>query len=148
MWAVRVTESNPQDNTMRALLQIAFLGTALMTAGCLLSSPTSTSRITVPQIEQQVDAALPIGSTRAEIEAWLVSQGFPASYESLQYPDAFVGSDLQEVRGDGYTGAFRVVINESYKFFLKDARTIQVVFLLGPDDRLARRIVRSIATGQ
>src|SRR5262245_294406 len=55
-----------------------------MLVGCTLTSPFTT-HTTVPEVQRKIDAALPVGSTRQEIESWLTIEGIESEYTNLPF---------------------------------------------------------------
>jgi hypothetical protein len=106
-------------------------------------SSRSTQTTTVEEVEQKVDHALPLGSTRQEIEAWLLSQGIEKccsdhpgdSSEIRRLPDA-----------DKYRSVIHGLIQDTDRSFWVTG-SIQVYFLLDSDERLAKRLVKWVGTG-
>lgn len=128
---------------MRVRLAVVLLCVALV-GGCVLSR--STTRTTVAQTEKQLDRDIPAGSTRAEVEAWLKSKGIESSY--TEGPDARYSSIINEEVPDtsAYKGVTAAIIRDTDRSLFVTG-SIQIYFLYGPDDRLAKRIVRWIGTG-
>lgn len=128
---------------MRMRSVLAALGAALMAGGCALSG---TTRTTVAQVERQLDQALPVGSTRSEVEAWLEGERIESSYK--ERPDANYSSVVNESVPDigVYKGVTAAIIRDTDRSMFVSG-SIQLYFLYGPDDRLAKRIVRWVGTG-
>lgn len=128
---------------MRVRLAVMLLCVALV-GGCVLSR--STTKTTVAQTEKQLDRDIPTGSTRTEVEAWLKDKGIESSY--TEHPDSHYDSDINEVVLDitAYKGVTAAIIRDTDQSFFVTG-SIQIYFLYGPDDRLAKRIVRWIGTG-
>jgi hypothetical protein len=106
-------------------------------------STRSTQTTTVEEIEQKVDDALPLGSTRQKIEGWLKSQGIEYSYS--EQPGAF--SEIRrQPDADMYPGVINSVIRDTDRSFWVTG-SIEVSFLLNSDERLAKRLVKWVGTG-
>jgi hypothetical protein len=97
-------------------------------------------------MEQQLDQTLPVGSTRGEVEAWLKAKGIEPSYTDR--PDAGYSSILDEAVPDVrvYRGVTTAIIRDTDRSLFVTG-SIELYFLYGPDDRLAKRIVQWIGTG-
>jgi hypothetical protein len=113
--------------------------------GCLIHSAlTAVTVVTVPEVEQKVDRALSIGSTRAEIEAWLAGQGLESSFSDQPASFSYI-ADHDPVASN-YKGVVVSIIRDTDRSPFVTGN-IQVYFLLGSDGRLARRLVRWVGTG-
>jgi hypothetical protein len=122
---------------------LVLFGVGLAVGGCALCG---TTRTTVAQVEHQLDQALPVGSARGEVEAWLKDKGIESRY--TEHPDARFSSVLNEAVSDlgAYKGVTCALLRDTDRSFLVTG-SIQLYFLFGPDDRLAKRIVKWIGTG-
>lgn len=126
---------------MRVRLAVVLLCVALV-GGCVLSR--STTRTTVAQTEKQLDRDIPAGSTRAEVEAWLKGKGIESSY--MEGPDVYSVPNEAVPDIGVYKGVTAAIIRDTDRSLFVTG-SIQIYFLYGPDDRLAKRIVRWIGTG-
>ena len=125
----------------RVLKVKAALVAALLVGGCLPLSQSKTT--TVPRVERKIDEALPVGSTRENVEAWLTQQGIEYSFTDKldDYTELKAMPDI-----DNYpTGIIAIVRDTDHSFFVTGSITLK--FLFGPDGRLQKRVVRWIGTG-
>jgi hypothetical protein len=71
----------------------------------------------VSDVERRVDSALPPGSTREEIEAWLTAQEIEHGFSDVpSLRTTTAGCGLQEVRGAG--GAIAGIIRDTDRSLL------------------------------
>ena len=126
----------------QTITAVALLVSTLLLGGCLALSKRVTT--TVPEVERKVEKALPDGSTREEVEAWLTAQGIKFSFaDSTDSPEMarIVMDDI-----DRYPTAIQAMIFDTNRSFLVTGN-ISLKFLFGPDGRLQKRVVRWIGTG-
>jgi hypothetical protein len=126
----------------RSVVAIVLLVSALLLGGCFLQSWLTTTN--VPEVERKVDSALPVGSTRQEIEAWLAGEGIEFSFSNE--PGSFSPLVARVPDAGSYPGVIAGIIRDTDRSFLVSG-SIQLYFLLGPDGRLSRRVVRWVGTG-
>ena len=111
-------------------------------AGCTVLQSGLANRTSVPEVERWVDAALPIGSSREQIETWLTEQGIEHKFTTIPLVED-IGIHSREV------GHCRAVVaemsNPARSFFV--TRDIRVYFVLGEDCRLILRMVERAEHG-
>jgi hypothetical protein len=110
----------------------------------LLFAELSSDTVTVIEVEHRVDSALPLGSSRQEIEAWLTDQGFVCSYEVLPVIDTTLAKRVPDM--DRYHGVITSIIRDTDRSFFVTGN-ILLYFLLDSQGKLARREVIWIGTG-
>ena len=111
-------------------------------AGCTALQSGLANRTSVPEVERWVDAALPIGSSREQIETWLTEQGIEHSVSEIPV----VECDGLHCRDVGKCLAvFGVIRNTDRSVLLTGS--IQLYFILGTDDKLTSRSVDWVGTG-
>ena len=121
------------------------LGAVLLMSGCALCN--NLMNVTVPQVERKLDKELPLGSTRAEVENWLKAQHLGEGHYTkwpIEYYGATITNEVPDV--SVYSGEIVSIIRDTDKSLLVTG-SIQLRFLFGHDDRLARRLVYMVYTG-
>jgi hypothetical protein len=109
--------------------------------GCTTTYPKQT--VAVADVEAKIDRSLPIGTTRSEIEAWLVGQQWEFGYSDRPTEQSDV---RREPDANKYRGViFSLIRDTDQSSFVTG--NIQVYFLLDTDGRLARRLVKWVGTG-
>jgi hypothetical protein len=128
---------------MKLLTTAALFLVCVLFVGCASLPSGPANRTNVPDVERRVNAALPIGSTREEIESWLTAQGIQYSYSDRPYPKA-----TTEVVGvcEDPTGSITGIIRNTDQSLLVTGN-IQLRFNLGKDGRLTQRWVKWVGTG-
>ena len=121
----------------------AFVVALSSLAGCTSLQSALTNHTTVSEVERRLDAALPIGSSRQEIEAWLTTQGIEHSYSDMPH----AGSPVGNLAGDVHPLPTVVGIIRNTDRSLFVTGNIQLYFVLGTDGRLTQRLVKWIGTG-
>ncbi len=128
---------------MRRRIALAgVVASALLVGGCWVRLWLTTT--TVPQIERRAEAALPVGSTRPQVEAWLAAQGFEFGF--TDDPRAYSRVAEQVPDPSPYPTAIIGILRDTDGGIIVTGN-IQVCFLFGPDDRLARRLVWWVGIG-
>ena len=115
---------------------------SLLVGGCSLHSGL-TATTTVPEVELMVSGAVPPGSTRQEIEAWLAGQGIDFHYSDRPRSESAV-SRLPDA--GNYSGLIVGIIRDTDRSLFVTG-SIQIYFLLDTDGRLSRWQVKRIGTG-
>jgi hypothetical protein len=113
----------------------------LLIGGCCFHSGMTTT--TVPEVERRVDTALPAGSTRPQIEAWLTGQGIEHSFSDKPFLES--PNDNRHPDAD-YSGSIAGIIRDTDRSLFVTG-SIQIYFLLDADGRLKRRLVKWVGTG-
>src|SRR5262245_19559949 len=143
--AGRLTRSGAEE--MKPFIAATLVVTSVLFAGCTSLQSGLATYTTVPDVERRIDSALPTGSTRQEIEAWLTGQGIEHSFSDLPYLKMTTAtgsclSDLENRSGGTIVGIIR---NTDRSLFATG--NIQLLFVLGKDGRLTERVVKSVRTG-
>lgn len=100
----------------------------------ILSRQSRTSqRLTVKEVQQQIDGSIPIGSTRAAVESYLDSRSVPHSYLTASGQTDERNVELALIRGTSQSLLIR--------------GDIQVRFHFDDADRLTDYHVKEIFTG-
>ena len=107
---------------------------------CFHSGMTTT---TVPEVERRVDTALPVGSTRSQIEAWLAGQGIEHRFSEMPFLEA---PNVIGPPDTDYSGVITGIIRHTDRSLFVTG-SIQLYFLLDADGRLKRRLVKWVGTG-
>jgi hypothetical protein len=119
-----------------------FLLSTLLVGGCLTLFRWPST--TVPEVERKIDQALPVGSTRQDVEAWLIGQGIKFNFSDTPKSHSSILNALPDI--DRYPTAISGIIRDTdYSFPVSGS--IELYFLFGPDERLQKRVVRWIGTG-
>ncbi len=100
--------------------------------------------VTVTEVEREVDRALPLGSSRRDIEAWLTGQGIGFSYSDQPATHSQVAE--RDAEASSYQGVVVSIIRDTDRSLFVTGN-IQLYFLLDADGRLARRLVEWVGTG-
>jgi hypothetical protein len=124
---------------MKARFSTALLFLSLSSAGCMSLQSGLANHTTVPAVERRIDAALPIGSTRQEIEAWLTEQGIEYKY----WDNVIVGPLAGSCSEKDFVPIIEVIIPDTDRPHLVDGN-ILISFVLGHDGRLTERSVKWI----
>lgn len=114
----------------------------LLLGGCLTLTKSTTT--TVPEVERKLDQALPVGSTRQEVEAWLTGQGIGSGFTDTPRSHSTTLAALPDI--DRYPSVVYGIIRHTDHSLLVSGN-IQLYFLFGPDGRLQKRLVQWIGTG-
>jgi hypothetical protein len=112
----------------------------LLIGGCCFHSGMTTT--TVPEVERRVDTALPAGSTRPQIEAWLTGQGIEYSFSDKPLEAPAVNGPPETDYSSTIVGIIR---DTDHSLFVTGS--IQLYFLLDANGRLKRRLVKWVGTG-
>ncbi|HSQ58771.1 MAG TPA: hypothetical protein VLM40_23820 [Gemmata sp.] len=96
----------------------------------------------MPEVERWVDAALPIGSSREQIETWLTEQGIEHSVSEIPV----VECDGLHCRDVGKCLAVFGVIRNTDRSVLVNG-SIQLTFFLEESGKLTERSVKWVGTG-
>ena len=126
----------------RPAVTIGLLAAVLLLAGCILHSRLTTT--TIPKVEKEIDSALPVGSTRQEIEAWLTGENIEFGFTDKLSSYTALVERVPDVRN--YSGAVVAIIRDTDRDLLVSGN-IQMFFLLDPDGHLSKRVVYWVGTG-
>jgi hypothetical protein len=122
---------------VKALLVASLLTVCPFLAGCALTSP-STAHTTVQEVQRKIDAALPPGSTRQEIESWLATQGIESEYTNLHF--LLSPTNGHEPWECNYSGTVFGTLRNADRSIL-GSRNISMYFVLDAEGRLSHRDV-------
>ncbi len=126
----------------RPAVTTGLLTAALLLAGCVLHSRKTTT--TVPDVEKKIDSALPVGSTRQEIEVWLSGENIEFGFTDKLGSSSALRERVPDL--ENYSGAVVAIIRKTDGDLLVSGN-IQMYFLLDPDGRLRKRVVYWVGTG-
>lgn len=99
---------------------------------------------TVSEVEREVDTAIPLGSSRRDIEAWLAGQGIEFSYSDQ--PASYSQIAKRDAEASSYQGIVVGIIRDTDRSLFVTG-SIQLFFLLDAEGRLAWRVVEWVGTG-
>jgi hypothetical protein len=119
---------------------VVFLFPVLLFMGCALTSNTTTT--TVADVQRKVDEALPLGSTRQEVETWLNNQGIEFNFSDQPYFS--IGESYPPEKSS--SGYIHFIIRNTDRSFWVTGN-IEVSFLFGKDNRLTMKLVKWIGIG-
>ncbi len=127
---------------MKVAIVVALFVTPVLFMGCSLNHGLTTRTTPISAVERRVDEALPVGSTRQEIEAWLTQQGIEHSFSDVP----FLHSSTETMTDKNYSGVVQGILRGADRTLFVSS-SILLQFVLDKDGKLKERYVNWAGTG-